>query len=100
MLSYEDDSQSELAEEERILSDEAFFVIEDFGVTARNICVLLLAIMGIFNINPIHFGEDCGKKNFDIDEVDGRKLQKHFDFLYRNKLSNESKIKKQQFKIE
>ena len=71
-------------------------MIEENSVNARNICVLLMALIGIFNVNPVHFDSESEQENhvFEVNEQEGRKLQKHFDLLFRNRLSNEPKIKK------
>ena len=78
------------------MADEAYFLIEEYGVNARNTSILLMAFIGIFNVNPINFTEEVyeGHTNFDISQTDGRKAQRHFDLLFRNKLSNDIKSKK------
>ena len=55
-----------------------------------------MAFIGIFNVNPINFTEEFqdNHSNFDINQTDGRKIQRHFDLLFRNKLSNDVKAKK------
>ena len=55
-----------------------------------------MSLIGIFNVNPVHFSSESEQENhvFEVNEQEGRKLQKHFDLLFRNRLSNEPKIKK------
>jgi hypothetical protein len=57
-----------------------------------------MALIGVYNINPINFTSEEKDQNededFEIDEISGRKLQHHFDLLFRNRLSNEAKLKK------
>lgn len=42
---------------ERTLIHEAYLILEKYQVNARNVCVFLLAIIGIFHINPINFSD-------------------------------------------
>ena len=55
-----------------------------------------MSLIGIFNVNPVHFASESEQENrvFEVNEQEGRKLQKHFDLLFRNRLFNEPKIKK------
>ena len=62
-----------------------------------------MTFIGIFNVNPINFNEEEDESHslFEINSTDGRKIQRHFDLLFRNKLSNDVKPKKvQEFKSE
>lgn len=50
----------------------------------------MLALLGVYHVNPTNFdGEDVEEEAFSLTEPEGRKLQKHFDLLYRNRLSAE-----------
>lgn len=42
---------------ERALVHEAYQLLEEFQVNAKNICVFLLALIGVFHINPVNFEE-------------------------------------------
>ena len=42
---------------ERTLIHEAYQLLEGFQVNAKNICVFLLALIGVFHINPVNFQE-------------------------------------------
>ena len=72
---------------------DAYSLIEKYGVNARNVCVFLLGLIGIYHINPINFeeGEEAAtEKEFNLEEGEGRKIQKHFDVLFRNRLNCEN----------
>jgi hypothetical protein len=40
---------------ERSLVYEAYRLLEKHGVTVRNVCVFLLALLGVYHINPTNF---------------------------------------------
>lgn len=40
---------------ERSLVHQAYTLLENYGVNARNTCVFLLGLIGIYHINPINF---------------------------------------------
>lgn len=42
---------------ERTLIHEAYQLLEEFQANAKNICVFLLALIGVFHINPVNFEE-------------------------------------------
>ena len=42
---------------ERSLVHQAYTLLENYGVNARNTCVFLLGLIGIYHINPINFEE-------------------------------------------
>jgi hypothetical protein len=42
---------------ERTLVHEAYQTLERYQVNAKNICVFLLAIIGVYHINPVNFQE-------------------------------------------
>jgi hypothetical protein len=74
---------------ERTLVHEAYHTLEKYQVNAKNICVFLLAIIGVYHINPVNFqeGETTSPElEFALDEPEGRKLQKYFDLFKRNRL--------------
>lgn len=50
-----------------------------------------MGLLGVYHINPTNFDGSNGASDddFSLNELDGRKLQKHFDLLYRNRLSAE-----------
>lgn len=48
------DEESE-SSQERTLIHEAYQLLEEFQVNAKNICVFLLALIGVFHINPVNF---------------------------------------------
>lgn len=53
----DEDSQDGISVNERGLVYDAYSIIDSFGVNARNICVFLLGLIGIYHINPINFEE-------------------------------------------
>ena len=63
-------------------------------MNAKNLCVFLLALGGVFHINPINFEEEeeaiSEDKELMLDEIEGRKLQKYFDLFKRNRLFSET----------
>lgn len=90
------DEESENSHE-RTLIHEAYQLLENFQVNAKNICVFLLALIGVFHINPINFqeGEEaCPEQELAFDEPEGRKIQKGFDLFKRNRLFSENARKK------
>jgi hypothetical protein len=51
----------------------------------------MLALIGIYHISPVNFeeGEQPDQEcEFNLDEGEGRKLQKQFEIFYRNRLSS------------
>lgn len=67
-------------------------------MTIKSICVLLLGLIGIFSVDPINFGcnssqEDHNAKSFQLEEKEGRKIQKHFDLLHCNRLTSSNRFK-------
>lgn len=71
---------------------DAYEVLEKYQVNAHNVCVFLLGLLGIYNIYPVDFQDEeepLMEKEFNLDEGSGRKLQRHFDLFYRNRLSSE-----------
>ena len=53
----------------------------------------MLGLIGIYHINPINFeeGESVDEeKEFNLDEIDGRRIQREFDLFFRNRLSSEA----------
>lgn len=61
--------------------------------------MFLLAIIGIYHINPINFGEGeeiQEEKELNLEEGEGRKLQKSFDLFFRNRLSSQASRKPQE----
>lgn len=53
----DEDSQDGISVNERGLVYDAYSIVEKFGVNARNVCVFLLGLIGIYHINPINFEE-------------------------------------------
>lgn len=54
--------------------------------------MFLLALIGIYHINPINFEEGDEvevEKEMNLDEVEGRKIQRHFDLFKRNRLTSQ-----------
>ena len=89
------DEESENSHE-RTLIHEAYQLLEQFHVNAKNICVFLLALIGVFHINPVNFqeGEEPSpNEELAFDEVEGRKIQKNFDLFKRNRLFSENQRK-------
>ena len=83
-----EDQETKVSSNERILIHEAYETLEKHQVTPHNICVFLLALLGIYNVEPIDFKNGEEVQEFSLDEVSGRKLHKHFDLFYRNRLSS------------
>lgn len=98
-LLYQEEDTCELAYRERALAYEAYEILEEYGVNIKNICVLLLGLIGVFSIDPLNFGteensdEEGKSKNFQLDEKEGRKIQKYFDLLHCNRLTSSHKCK-------
>lgn len=81
---------------ERTLIHEAYQLLEEFQVNAKNICVFLLALIGVFHINPVNFEEgeqQCEEQELVFDEAEGRKIQRSFDLFKRNRLFSENSRK-------
>lgn len=58
---------------------DAYQLLHESKVNARNICVFMLGLIGIYHINPINFeeGESVDEeKEFNLDETDGRRIQR------------------------
>lgn len=74
--------------EERSLLHEAYQLLEEYKVSAKNLCVFLLALSGVYHINPVNFeeGDEEDEKEFILEEAEGRKLQRYFDLFKRNRL--------------
>ena len=53
----DEDLQDGISVNERGLVYDAYSLIEKYGVNARNVCVFLLGLIGIYHINPINFEE-------------------------------------------
>jgi hypothetical protein len=75
------------------LAHEAYSFLKDTCPNIRNLCVFLMALVGIYHVNPVNFDsvdsvEPVPELNLDV--VEGRKLQRHYDSLYRNRLFAES----------
>ena len=88
----DEDSESQPSSNERTLIHDAYKILEGFRANARNICVFLLGIIGIYNINPVNFeeGEESSPEcDFNLDEIQGRKIQRHFDLFFRNRLTSD-----------
>ena len=71
------------------LANEAYGFLKQTSPNIRNLCVFLMALVGIYHINPVNF--DAGENEqpspeLNLDVVEGRKLQKHYGLLYRNRL--------------
>lgn len=52
----------------------------------------MLALIGVFHINPVNFQEgeeQVEEKELVFDESEGRKLQRSFDLFKRNRLFSE-----------
>jgi hypothetical protein len=67
----DEDSQDGISVNERGLVYDAYSLIEKYGVNARNVCVFLLGLIGIYHINPINFeeGEETvSEKEFNLEE--------------------------------
>lgn len=79
---------------ERALIHEAYQILQKYTVNARNTCVFLLALIGIYNINPVNFHSQDEparpEQELDLTEKEGRKLQKYFDLFKRNRLFGEN----------
>lgn len=81
---------------ERTLIHEAYQLLENFQVNAKNICVFLLAMIGVFHINPVNFQEGqetSPEEQLAFDESEGRKIQRTFDLFKRNRLFSENSRK-------
>lgn len=82
--------------QERALLHEAYQLLEGYQVNTKNLCVFMLALGGVFHINPVNFeeGDDHeeteSEKELVLDEAEGRKLQKYFDLFKRNRLFSET----------
>lgn len=87
--------ENKSATAERALVYEAYSLLSQTYPSIKNICLFLLALIGVYHIDPINFteGETSNNVGFNLDEAEGRKLQKHFDLLYRNRLFAESSRK-------
>lgn len=57
-ISINSESESEPSTNERTLIHDAYQILECSKPNARNICVFLLAILGIYHINPVNFDKD------------------------------------------
>jgi hypothetical protein len=74
---------------EWLLAHEAYVFLKDICPNIRNFCVFLMALVGIYHVNPVNFDsvesiEPAPELNLDV--IEGRKLQKHYGLLYRNRL--------------
>ena len=54
-IQQDQESQDHISIAERALVHDAYSIVEKFGANARNICVFLLGLIGIYHINPINF---------------------------------------------
>jgi ribosomal protein L22 len=54
-----------------------------------NLCSFLLAINGLYNIN-LTISDQEEKNVLIISSIEGKKIQKHFELLYRNKLFSDT----------
>ena len=73
---------------ERALVYEAYSLLTQTQTTIKNVCLFLMALIGIYHIDPVNFNGEKDDESliFNLDEIEGRKLQKHFELLYRNRL--------------
>lgn len=75
------------------LANEAYEFLKQTAPNIRNLCVFLMALVGIYHVNPVNFDaaeNEAPSPELALDVVDGRKLQKHYGLLYRNRLFAES----------
>lgn len=71
-ITNEDEYESKPSSAEKVLLNDAYEIIGKYQVNARNICVFLLALLGIYHINPVNFeeGEEPDEaKELNFDEV-------------------------------
>lgn len=54
-MTNEEEYESKSSSVERTLLNDAYEIIGKYQVNARNICVFLLALLGIYHINPVNF---------------------------------------------
>ena len=56
-MTNEDETDTQVSSVERALVHDAYQFLEAKKANARNLCVFLLALIGIYHINPVNFGE-------------------------------------------
>lgn len=56
-MTNEEEFETKATSAERSLVHDAYEILEKYQVNARNICVFLLALLGIYHINPVNFEE-------------------------------------------
>lgn len=57
--------------------------MSDIGLSFRNLCVLLLSLLGIHYVNPT---ESTDEQMLTFNPEESKKIKEHFDLLYRNRL--------------
>lgn len=78
------DIENRMSLEERTLIYEGFRMLTEYEANSRNVCLFLLCVLGVFSISLEEDTPD--EKEFRLPEQDGRRLQRQFNLLYRNRL--------------